>query len=262
VSRIRCAGVAAPAVVGLALFAIALFALACGGSKQPASDAAGGSEAAGGTTTAAAAGGTPPDAAPAGGGPAGAGAPTAGAAGAGATADGAKAPGAAAQEGAVPPADGKGPASAPTEPNHREVVLFFERSADDSLGPERRRILLTPSVADQARQIVGELIAGPEAKGLLPTVPRQTTVLGVYLDKSGTAYLDLSDEFVSMHPGGSSDEMATVFSIVDSLTYNLPEIRRVRFLVGGEERDTLHSHLDLRRAWLKDMSIVRMEDGG
>jgi len=227
VSRDRRAGVAAPGVVGLALFA-----LACGGSNPPSS----GSEASGDTTPVAS-----PAAAPA---------------------DGAAAPDAAAQESAVPPAVGKGPASAPVEPNHREVVLFFERSADDSLGPERRRILLTPSVADQARQIVGELIAGPEAKGLLPTVPRQTTVLGVYLDKAGTAYLDLSDEFVSMHPGGSSDEMATVFSIVDSLTYNLPEIRRVRFLVGGEERDTLHSHLDLRRAWLKDMSIVRMEDGG
>ncbi len=245
-NRDRRAGVAAPAVVGLALYA-----LACGGSNPPASGAAGGSEASSAAPATAAAGGTASGGTAPGGTPPGA-----------APAAGATAPDVAAQEGAVPPADGKGPASAPGEPNHREVVLFFERSADDSLGPERRRILLTPSVADQARQIVGELIAGPEAKGLLPTVPKQTTVLGVYLDKSGTAYLDLSDEFVSMHPGGSSDEMATVFSIVDSLTYNLPEIRRVRFLVAGEERDTLHSHLDLRRAWLKDMSIVRMEDGG
>ena len=56
--------------------------------------------------------------------------------------------------------------------------------------------------------------------------------------------------------------MATVFSIVDSIVYNLPEIRRVRFLVGGEERETLHSHLDLSRAYLKDMSMVRMQEGG
>jgi hypothetical protein len=49
--------------------------------------------------------------------------------------------------------------------------------------------------------------------------------------------------------------------IVDSLTFNLSEIDRVRFLVGGEERETLKSHLDLRRAYLKDMSIVRLEDG-
>lgn len=162
----------------------------------------------------------------------------------------------------APPAEAAGATSVPEEANHREVVLFFQRDDDDSLGPERRRILLTPSIADQARQIVNELAAGPDAKGLLPTVPRKTSVLGVYLDKRGTAFLDLSDEFVTMHPGGSSEEMATIFSIVDSLTYNLPEIRRVHFLVGGEERDTLHSHLDLRRSYLKDMSIVRMEEGG
>jgi len=155
-----------------------------------------------------------------------------------------------------------GPVAAPGEPNHREVVLFFQRAADDSLGPERRRILLTSSIADQARQIVGELAVGPGTGELLPTVPRRTAVLGVYLDRAGTVYLDLSEEFVTMHPGGSSGELATIFSIVDSLTYNLPEIRRVRFLVGGEERDTYKSHIDLRAAYLKDMSIVRMEEGG
>jgi hypothetical protein len=87
-------------------------------------------------------------------------------------------------------------------------------------------------------------------------------VRGIYIDRAGTIYLDLSEEFVSMHRGGSGEELATILSIVDSLTYNLPEIRRVRFLVGGEERDTYKSHLDLRSAWLKDMSIVRMQEDG
>lgn len=154
-----------------------------------------------------------------------------------------------------------GAATPPGEANRREVVLFFQREDDDVLGPEPRKILLTDSIADQARQIVRELIAGPREDGLLPTIPMRTTVLGFYLDRSGTAYLDLSEEFVALHPGGSAEELATIFSIVDSLTYNLPEIKRVRFLVAGEERDTLKSHLDLRRAYLKDMSIVRMEDG-
>jgi spore germination protein GerM len=121
-------------------------------------------------------------------------------------------------------------------------------------------ILPGTTVIDQGKQVVAELIAGPRAKGLLPTIPERTTVLGLYLDKNGTAYLDLSNEFVSDKQEGSSEELATVFSIVDSLTYNFPEFKRVRFLVGGEERETLQSHLDLRRAWLKDMSIVKMDD--
>jgi sporulation and spore germination protein len=191
---------------------------------------------------------------------------------AGGPAEGAASTGQSGSEAANPPGAGEAPsadaasvgapAAAPTEPNHREVVLFFQRPDDDTLGPERRKILLTPSVADTARQIVDALALGPESGDLLPTIPQKTTVRGIYLDKGGTAFVDLSEEFVSNHPGGSSDELATIFSVVDSLTYNLPEIRRVRFLVGGEERDTLKNHLDLRSAYLKDMSIVRMENGG
>ena len=148
------------------------------------------------------------------------------------------------------------------EENRREVLLFFQKKDDDVLAPEKRMVLPGTTIVDQAKQLVAELIAGPRTNELLPTVPEGTIVLGLYLDRSGTAFLDLSDQFVTGHPGGSSEELATIFSIVDSLTYNLPDIKRVRFLVGGEERETLHSHLDLRRAYVKNMSIVKMEGGG
>jgi sporulation and spore germination protein len=170
--------------------------------------------------------------------------------------------GAAGESGPLPPAPEDQAALAGEEENRKEVLLFFQKNDDDLLAPEPRKILPGTTVIDQGKQVVAELIAGPRTKGLLPTVPEGTTVLGLYLDRAGTAYLDLSDEFVSGHPCGSSEELATVFSIVDSLTYNLPEIKRVRFLVGGEERETLHSHLDLRRSYLKNMSMVKMEAGG
>jgi hypothetical protein len=160
--------------------------------------------------------------------------------------------------GGAPDSGAQVPSPLPGEPNKREVLLFFQLVDEDALGPESRRILLTDSVIDQAKQIVSELIAGPRQEGLLPTVPDRTTLREVFLDRSGTLYLDLSEEFSDLHPGGSDDEVATIFSIVDSLTYNLPEIKRVRFLIDGEERDTLKDHLDLRRAYLKDMSIVRL----
>jgi hypothetical protein len=47
--------------------------------------------------------------------------------------------------------------------------------------------------------------------------------------------------------GGSADELLTVYAIVDSLTANVPQIRRVGLLVGGRERDTLAGHVDIRR---------------
>jgi hypothetical protein len=175
--------------------------------------------------------------------------------------------GAAGEEGAAA-AGGGGTAPAPAaepspafaaEANRREVVLFFQKSDGDSLGPERRKIFLTSSIADQAKQIVVELINGPQDADLLPTLPPETRLLGLYLDRAGAAFVDLSPEASDYHPGGSAEELATIFSLVDSLTYNLPEIQRVRILIGGEERDTLKSHLDLRRDYRQDLSIVDMD---
>jgi len=146
-----------------------------------------------------------------------------------------------------------------SEQNRREVTLFFEEMNSESLGPEKRKIFLTSSIADQAKQIVVELINGPQEKGLLPTLPPQTRLRGLYLDRSGTVYIDFSGELVDLHPGGTDEEIATIFSIVDSLAYNLPQVKRVHVLVNGEERETLKSHLDLRRDYSKDMSIVDMD---
>jgi len=145
-----------------------------------------------------------------------------------------------------------------SDQNRREVVLFFQEKHAEYLGPEKRKIFLTASAADQAKQIVVELINGPQDSGLLPTVPGGTRVRGLYLDRFGTAYVDLSGEVVTAHPGGAAEEIATIFSLVNSLTYNLPEIKRVHLLVDGEERDTL-LHLDLRRNYRQDLSIVDMD---
>jgi germination protein M len=196
-------------------------------------------------------------------------------AGAGAGGSGGQAaPEAAAAAGGAPPQDGTAaagepaqaetaiPAEAPSfisEQNRREVSLFFQEADSEYLGAERRKIFLTTSLADQAKQIVVELINGPQEPGLLPTLPPQTSLRGLYLDRRGSAYVDLSSEAADLHPGGTGEEIATIYSLVDSLIYNLPEIKRVRILINGEERETLKNHLDLRRDYRKDMSIVDMD---
>jgi sporulation and spore germination protein len=180
-----------------------------------------------------------------------------------------------AEGGATPPSGGTpapaapaptaSPEASPEEPsftseqNRREVTLFFQEATSEYLGPEKRKIFLTTSITDQAKQIVVELITGPLEKQLLPTLPPQTRLRGLYLDRAGTAFVDLSSEVADFHPGGTNEEIATIFSLVDSLVYNLPEIKRVHILVNGEERDSLKNHLDLRRDYSKDMSIVDMD---
>lgn len=147
-----------------------------------------------------------------------------------------------------------------SEQNRRAVTLFFQEPDTDLLMPEERQIFETNSLTDQAKQIVVGLIDGPQNPNLLPTMPEKTRVLGLYMDRYGTAWVDLSHELVEDHIGGTAEELATIFSLVNSLTVSLPEIKRVHILVDGEERDTLKSHLDLRRDFVQDLSIVRGPD--
>jgi len=71
----------------------------------------------------------------------------------------------------------------------------------------------------------------------------------------GNAYADFSEDLMGVATGGSSDEILTVYAIVDSLAANVPEIRRVGILVAGRERETL-GHLDLRRPLPPDLTLV------
>ena len=60
------------------------------------------------------------------------------------------------------------------------------------------------------------------------------------------------------HPGGVLNELATVYSIVNSLTYNLPEIKEVKILIGGIEKETLAGHCVLLLPLQMDLSITNV----
>ena len=64
------------------------------------------------------------------------------------------------------------------------------------------------------------------------------------------AIVDLSGSFVEAHPSGIEPETLTLLSIIGTLHANFPEISQVRFLVDGQQRDTLAGHADLTRAYL------------
>jgi germination protein M len=155
--------------------------------------------------------------------------------------------------------DEEAPLADPARSAEREVVLFFAHENNEGLVPERRRIYVTASLADQARQVIEDLIRGPRRSLSLPVLPRETGLRDVYVDREGNAYVDFSADLVQRHPGGSEAEIDSLFSVVNSLTYNFEGIRSVRILIDGEERETLAGHIDLTRRYYRDLSRVSPE---
>ncbi len=133
-----------------------------------------------------------------------------------------------------------------------EVNLYFSDSQAMYLVPEKRKILKTSTLA---RHIVNELIKGPVSPDLYPTIPEGTSINEVYI-ADDIAYVDLSEEVFKNHPGGSSGELMTVYSMVNTLT-EIPPIRSVQILVAGNERESLVGHVDISRPLLRDEDWIK-----
>lgn len=133
-----------------------------------------------------------------------------------------------------------------------EVNLYFSDSQAMYLVPEKRKIPQTPSLA---RQAVIELIKGPESSDFYTTIPEGTQVNEVYI-ADGIAYIDLSEEIFKNHPGGSSGELMTVYSIVNTLTEISP-IKSVQILVEGNEMKSLVGHIDISMPLLRDEDWIK-----
>ena len=106
---------------------------------------------------------------------------------------------------------------APAGPVERQidVKLFFQSPAQPGLVMEERAVPFSGDLAQQLKSVVGELVHGSRS-GLRPTLPPETRVLEVFVSARGVAYVDLSKE-AGQAGGGSSDELLSVYSVVNSL---------------------------------------------
>jgi germination protein M len=146
------------------------------------------------------------------------------------------------------------PAQEPSAPRIKAQLLYVN---DDGLRlrAEEREVPFGDTTAEQARRIV-EAELEPVEPPLVSAIPAGTTLRGIYLGAQGEAYVDLSGEVSKNHPGGSQDELLTVYAIVDTVTINLPAVTAVQILIDGQEVDTLAGHVDLRRPLPKNTDLI------
>jgi hypothetical protein len=130
----------------------------------------------------------------------------------------------------------------------RPVRLYYE-SPQMLLAAETRNIALPESPAAAMPVMVRELMKGPAKPPLGRLFPADTVVRGTYLLPGGTVIVDLGGTTLTQGWGtGSHEELMSVYSLVQSMTANFPEARRVRILVNGTPAETLAGHISLARS--------------
>lgn len=147
---------------------------------------------------------------------------------------------------------------APTRPpqmGSQVITLFFAAPDGSGLAREGRRVDACADPVQCIETLLSELINGPVGE-LTPTLPPNVVVRSVRVDGK-VARIDLGREILEGLPHGSAAEMAAVYSIVNTIAFNVPQVNQVSFLIDGSGVDTLLGHLDLRQPLPPDFTLEK-----
>jgi spore germination protein GerM len=128
------------------------------------------------------------------------------------------------------------------------VTLFYLSSSGRMFSLEERDIPFSNSLQEQAKQVLRQLLAGSR-RGRGSAIPSGVSLRGLFITQQGLAYIDLSQELITNHPGGTCAEELTVYSLANTLISNFPAVKKVQILVEGREIQSLAGHLDLTRPY-------------
>ncbi len=145
---------------------------------------------------------------------------------------------------APPPEEAAAPAAA-VEARRIHARLLYVSEDGTRLTAVEQEVLFGEGATEQAKRIIEAQVAPPKPP-LVSAIPAGTKLKTVFVTSKGEAYVDLSPELRANHPGGTTNEILTAYTLVGALTLNLPAITGVQILVDGKEVDTLAGHLDLR----------------
>jgi spore germination protein GerM len=141
-------------------------------------------------------------------------------------------------------------------PERTIIHLYFANKENSFLIAEKRMLIKPDDPAQTGKLIIESLIKGPK-EGLMRTISSDATLRALFVTEDKTAYADFSPVIREKHPGGCKSEIITIYSIVNSLILNIPEIDAVKILIDGRESMTLAGHIDLRFPLKADMLLVR-----
>jgi len=136
------------------------------------------------------------------------------------------------------------PISTPTDVKVKARMFWAAAGNTGVLAPEDVDLVLSADPVQRSRQLVDALILSPPSPEQR-TLPADTTLLDFYLLPDGTAIADFADTLATGTPSGILSEQLAIDSITKTLAASVPQVRRLKILLHGQEADTLAGHLDL-----------------
>jgi len=136
------------------------------------------------------------------------------------------------------------PISTPSDAPEKAQLFWLSATSPDTLEPNTVELNLSADVEKRAKQLIAALIERAPSQ-FQRTLPADAVLLQFYLLNDGTAIADFSETLEAETPSGILNEELAVDSIVRTLGANLSNVHRIKFLIRGQDSETLAGHLDL-----------------
>ena len=147
------------------------------------------------------------------------------------------------------------PAAAVAVPKIK-ATLYFASEDGLYLVPTEREVPLAEGPVAQARSILEAQLSAEAQAPLISTIPKGAALRGIFISERNEVFVDLDPAIRTGHPGGTEQELMTVYTIVNAVLTNLPKLQEVQILIGGQEADTLAGHVDISRPLRKNEALV------
>ena len=139
--------------------------------------------------------------------------------------------------------------------------FFFPSYSGDYLLPRRIEVAKFNELKAQVREVVVTLLQGP-GEGSPPLVnpfSEKIRLNEIFL-VNNVVVIDVNSALQDKINGGSTQEILTVYTIVDTVLYNFSALQGVQILLDGKECETLAGHIDIGRPLFMDSRWMRARE--
>ncbi len=137
------------------------------------------------------------------------------------------------------------------ESKEYELSLYFANSAGNRLVQETRKVSLQNNV-QTCRQVIDELMKGPESEDLQKTIPDAAGLIDISV-LDGVCYVNFDNGFLENDYNITEDSV--IYSIVNSLI-DLPGINLVKISVDSNSNITYRNQISLNLYFEKNSDMV------
>jgi len=99
-----------------------------------------------------------------------------------------------------------------------------------------------------------------EKEDFITPVPQGLRLRSLYyIESKMLLVLDFNDTLITRFPAGSTSELEFIYFIVDNICFNFEEVKMVKFLVSGNEYNTISGHIDIENPFYPDYRYLKIK---